>query len=48
MAIEETCQTINPPILKLNDGHEISCHLTLDQLNEVEADTRRTLDAAEA
>jgi peptide/nickel transport system ATP-binding protein len=46
MAIEDTCQTINPPILKLNDGHEISCHLTLDQLNEVEADTRRTLDAA--
>ena len=48
MAMDGTCNTTIPPILKLNDGHEISCHLTLDQLNEVEADTRRTLDAAEA
>ena len=48
MAIDGTCNKDVPPILKLNDGHEISCHLTLDQLNEVEADTRRTLDAAEA
>jgi len=48
MAMEGTCDTQIPPIMSLNDGHEISCHLTLDQLNEVEADTRRTLDAAEA
>ena len=44
MAMEGTCNTTIPPILKLNDGHEISCHLTLEQLNEVEAETRRTLD----
>ena len=47
MAMDGTCNTTIPPILKLKDGHEISCHLTLEQLNEVEADTRRTLDAAE-
>lgn len=46
MGIEGTCNKDIPPILKLNDGHEISCHLTLDQLNEVEADTRRVLDEA--
>ena len=46
MAMEGTCNMVVPPIMKLNDGHEISCHLTLEQLNEVEADTRRTLDEA--
>jgi len=46
MGIEGTCNQEIPPILELNDGHQISCHLTLDQLNEVEADTRRILDEA--
>ena len=48
MAIEGTCNEVVPPILTLNDGHEISCHLTLDQLNEVEAETRRILDDSAA
>jgi len=48
MAMEGTRDTQIPPIMKLNDGHEISCHLTLEQLNEVEAETRRTLDEAAA
>lgn len=46
MGIEGTCNQVIPPILQLNDGHQISCHLTLGQLNEVEADTRRILDDA--
>ena len=48
MAIEGTCNEVVPPILTLNDGHEISCHLNLDQLNEVEAETRRVLDDSAA
>ena len=43
MAIENTCDKVIPPILDLNDGHQITCHLTLDQLNEAEAETQRIL-----
>ena len=42
--IKGTCDEQVAPILKLNDGHEISCHLTLDQLDQVEAETRLALD----
>ncbi|MFT5502811.1 MAG: peptide/nickel transport system ATP-binding protein [Gammaproteobacteria bacterium] len=47
MAIEDTCDKLVPPTLNLNDGHQISCHLTLDQLNEAEAETQRILHGFE-
>ena len=43
MAIDGTCDTVVPPILRLKDGHEITCHLTEDQLNAAEADTQKIL-----
>ena len=43
MAIEGTCEKDMPPILELKDGHEISCHLTLEQLQEAERDTQKIL-----
>ena len=41
--IENTCDKIVPPDLRLENGHVISCHLTLDQLLETEADTQKIL-----
>jgi peptide/nickel transport system ATP-binding protein len=43
MAIEGTCQTQTPPTLELDNGHRISCHLTLEQLQEAEAEAQRIL-----
>lgn len=43
MAIEGTCQTQTPPTLELDNGHQISCHLTLEQLQEAEAEAQRIL-----
>ncbi|MFT5221009.1 MAG: peptide/nickel transport system ATP-binding protein [Planctomycetota bacterium] len=42
-AIVGTCDIKVPPILNLKGGHQISCHLTLEQLNETEADTQKIL-----
>jgi peptide/nickel transport system ATP-binding protein len=47
MAIDGTCDKQVPPIRELNAGHQISCHLTLDQLNETEAETQRILTGLE-
>lgn len=44
--IKGTCDEHVPPMLKLKDGHEISCHLTLEQLDQIEAETRLVLDGA--
>jgi len=43
LAIEGTCQTVVPPTLNLENGHQISCHLTLEQLEEAEADAQKIL-----
>eukprot|EP00494_Astrolonche_serrata_P012714 UN12822 len=47
MAIEGTCELKTPPVLRLKDGHEISCHLTLEQLQEAEADAQKVLHGFE-
>ena len=47
MGIEGTCDKQVPPKLHLNDGHEIACHLTLEQLNEAEAETQKILHGYE-
>ncbi len=47
MAIEGTCETSVPPVLKLEDGHEISCHLTVEQLQEAETETQKVLHGFE-
>ncbi|MFV2031988.1 MAG: ABC transporter ATP-binding protein [Gammaproteobacteria bacterium] len=43
MAIDDTCDKVVPPVLKLEDGHEIACHLILQQLNDAETDTQKIL-----
>jgi peptide/nickel transport system ATP-binding protein len=43
MAIDGTCETQAPPVLKLDKGHEIACHLTLEQLEEAEAEAQKIL-----
>jgi len=30
-------------VLKLKNGHEIACHLTLEQLNEAEAEAQKIM-----
>ena len=47
MAIEDTCDTTDVPIRELDDGHQIACHLTLDQLNESESQTQKILHGYE-
>jgi peptide/nickel transport system ATP-binding protein len=47
MAIENTCDTNDVPIRELDDGHQIACHLTIDQLNESEAHTQKILHGFE-
>jgi len=37
LAIEGTCDTVTAPVRELKDGHQISCHLTIDQLEQSEA-----------
>jgi peptide/nickel transport system ATP-binding protein len=47
MGIENTCDKTVPPILKLKDGHEISCHLTVEQLEDAETHTQQILHGYE-
>jgi len=37
VGIEGTCDTKVAPIRELKDGHQISCHLTVDELTQSEA-----------
>ncbi|MBX2868687.1 MAG: ABC transporter ATP-binding protein, partial [Acidiferrobacterales bacterium] len=37
VGIEGTCDTKTAPIRELKDGHQISCHLTVDELQQSEA-----------
>jgi peptide/nickel transport system ATP-binding protein len=43
LAIDGTCEIKAPPILELENGHQIACHLTLEQLEEAEAEAQRIL-----
>jgi peptide/nickel transport system ATP-binding protein len=46
--IKGACNVENAPVRELNSGHQIACHLTIDQLNEAEETTRSALEAMEA
>ena len=48
LAIEGTCQDKTPPTLDLGNDHEIACHLTLEQLQEAEAEAQKILMGYEA
>ena len=43
LAIDGTCEVKAPPILELQNGLQIACHLTLEQLEEAEAEAQRIL-----
>lgn len=47
MGIEGTCDKRNPPRMLLDNGHEIDCHLTLEQLHEAEAEAQKILHGYE-
>jgi peptide/nickel transport system ATP-binding protein len=47
VAIEGTCDKDVPPLLNLKDGHEIACHLTLEQLQEAESESQKILHGFE-
>ncbi len=47
LAIEGTCEVEVPAILELENGHQISCHLSLEQLLETEAETQKILHGFE-
>jgi len=47
MAIEATCDVKDVPIRELKGGHQISCHLTIDQLQEAETHTQKILHGFE-
>jgi peptide/nickel transport system ATP-binding protein len=47
MAIEGTCDTVIPPIIELENGHQIACHISLDKLLETEAETQKILHGYE-
>ncbi len=43
MGMEGTCDRQNPPIRYLEGGHQISCHLTIADLQQAEDDTQKAL-----
>jgi len=47
LAIEGTCDTEVPPVLKLENGHEIGCHISLDKLIATEHETQKILHGFE-
>jgi peptide/nickel transport system ATP-binding protein len=47
IAIPGTCQLEVPPVRQHGDGHEISCHHTLDEVEESEAGTQQILHGYE-
>lgn len=47
MGIEGTCDEQNAPVRELENGHRISCHLTIDQLNDAEQQTQKILHGFE-
>ncbi len=47
MGMEGTCDKQNAPIRELENGHQISCHLTVEQLNASEHETQQILHGFE-
>ena len=47
MAIEGTCEKDTPPVLQLENGHEIACHMTLQQLQDAETEAQQVLHGFE-
>jgi peptide/nickel transport system ATP-binding protein len=47
LAIEGTCDLQTPPVLELENGHQISCHISLDKLIETEHETQKILHGYE-
>jgi len=47
MGIEGTCDKQVPPRILLNNGHEIDCHLTLEELLATESETQKILHGFE-
>ncbi len=47
MGIEGTCDHRSPPIRELEGGHQISCHLTVEDLQEAEQHTQQILHGYE-
>ena len=43
MGIEGTCEQQPPPVRDLEDGHQISCHRTIEELVEAESETQQIL-----
>ena len=43
LAIEGTCEIETPPVLELENGHQITCHLTLQDLQKAEAEAQKIL-----
>jgi len=47
LAIEGTCDIKIPPVLELENGHQISCHISLDELISTEHETQKILHGFE-
>ncbi|MCP4486807.1 MAG: dipeptide ABC transporter ATP-binding protein [Gammaproteobacteria bacterium] len=47
MGIEGTCDKQVPQKQHLENGHEIACHLTIEQLNQAESETQKILHGYE-
>jgi len=47
MGIEGTCDQKTAPIRELADGHEISCHRTIEELEAAEAEAQQILHGFE-
>ena len=47
MAIEGTCEKEAPPTLELENGHQIACHMTLEQLDAAETEAQKVLHGFE-
>jgi len=47
MGIDGTCNKQAVPVRELEDGHQISCHLSIEELQQAEVDTRQILQGYE-
>lgn len=47
MAVDGTCNVKTAPVRELKDGHQISCHLTIEQLEQAERETQQILHGYE-
>jgi peptide/nickel transport system ATP-binding protein len=47
LAIEGTCDVKVPPVLELEKGHQISCHISLEELIATEHETQKILHGYE-